>query len=207
MSEKPQRLRSAFLQLRRNGYVLMLTFFFAAGLLFGSLYAKEASGDFLTRVDFLFTTNLESRLNQPVFSTFAASFASDFVFLVFVFLCGFAPWGMVVVPFAPAFKGFGTGLSAGYLFITYGFKGAAFYFLVVLGGTFVFTFALIMECVQAQKLSACTLKLMISAESSCNIRTQVRTFLYRSLYLLLLTCGSALVDMFLWSTLAKLFFS
>ena len=67
---------------------------------------------------------------------FVACFASDFIFLAVVFLLGLAPWGIPFLPFVSAFKGFGTGLTAAYLIITYSLKGAGFYLLVVLPGTF-----------------------------------------------------------------------
>ena len=191
----------------RNMAVILFTFMFAAGMLMGSLSARNADSSFLDKMDFLFTTNLSVRLQQPVFSTFAASFASNFLFLFFVFLCGLAPWGMIALSFAPAFKGFGTGLSAGYLFITYGFKGVGFYLLVILGGTFVFSFALIMECVQAHSISCTIAKAVFSVSQDNNaVCHYVRNYLVRSLYFLILTAAASLADMMLWTAFSGLFF-
>ena len=192
---------------QRYWAAMLFTFVFAGGMLMGSLSAKNADESFLDKMDFLFTTNLNVRLQQPVFSTFAASFASDFIFLFFVVLCGLAPWGMVAVLIAPAFKGFGTGLSAGYLFITYGFKGVGFYLLVMLGGTFIFTFALIIQSVQAQSLSCKIAKFLFSKNAETSAAPVfVRGYLIRSLYLLILTAAAALVDMMLWTAFSGLFF-
>lgn len=209
-SKKPRSIRkfTDITQIvRRYGSVMLFTLMFAAGMLLGSITAGDAAPQLLNDLDFLFTTNLNSRLSQPMFATFAASFASNFIFLLFVFLCGLAPWGMVAMPFAPAFKGFGTGLSAGYLFITYGFKGVGFYLLVILGGTFLFCFALIIQCVQAHYLS-CKLSRNIFAGSDSvqPISVFVRSYLLRSLYMLLLTAAAALVDMMLWKAFSHLFF-
>lgn len=191
----------------RNMAVILFTFMFAGGMLMGSLSARNADSSFLAKMDFLFTTNLSVRLSQPVFSTFAASFASNFLFLFFVFLCGLAPWGMIAISAAPAFKGFGTGLSAGYLFITYGFKGVGFYLLVILGGTFIFSFALIMQCVQAHSMSCTIAKAVFSSSEGASVVPHyVRGYLMRSLYLLILTAASALADMMLWTAFSGLFF-
>ena len=160
----PRRTRNRKVTVRRNytemsavfkryGPAFFFTFVYACGLLMGSLYARSADKELLESLNFLFTTNLSARIDQPAFSTFATAFASNFLFLGFVFMCRLAPWGMAVAFLSPAFKGFGVGLSAGYLFVTYGFRGVGFYLLVILTGTFIFSFALILECIQAHYLS------------------------------------------------------
>lgn len=192
---------------RRYGTVVFFTFMFASGMLMGSLSAAGAEREVLNKLDFLFTTNLSERLNQPAFSTFAASFASGFIFLLYVFLCGLSPWGGALVWVSPAFKGFGTGLSAGYLFITYGFKGVGFYLLVVLGGTFLFSFGLIIECIQAQHLSVKIAKYIFAYKENVQpVTTAVRNYMFRSLYILVLTAVAALADMLLWTVFSGLFF-
>ncbi len=192
---------------RRYGTAMFFTFVYACGLLMGSLYARNAEKTFLDSLNFLFTTNLSARMEQPVFSTFATSFASNFLFLLFVFLCGLSPWGMTAAFLSPAFKGFGVGLSAGYLFITYGFRGVGFYLLVILIGTFIFSFALILECIQAQYLSCKIAKTVFtSGENMQPVSVYVHSFLLRSLYMLLLTAVAALADMLLWTAFSGLFF-
>ena len=153
-----------------------------------------------------FPSNLSERLNQPFFSAFIASFASNFLFLSFVFLCAMAPWGCLFIFLAPAFKGFGTGLSAGYLFITYGFKGIGFYLLVMLSGTFIFCFALIIECLQAHflscKIAGCVFR---DALADTPINIYVRRFLLRSLYVLIISACAAIIDMLLWTAFSGVF--
>lgn len=193
--------------LKRYGAISLFVFVYACGLLMGSLSAKGADSKLLDGLNFLFTTNLSARMDQPVFSTFATSFASDFLFLLFVFLCGLSPWGMAVTLVAPAFKGFGVGLSAGYLFITYGLKGVGFYLLVILAGTFIFSFALIIECIQANELSCRIAKtVFFSGENMQPVSAYVQRFLLRSFYMLLITAVAALTDMLLWTGFSGLFF-
>lgn len=209
-SQKPKNVRkfSGVPQyMQRYGTVTLFTLLFAVGMLWGSLSARGADDTLIESLDFLFTTNLNSRLSQPMFAAFAASFGSNFLFWLFVFLCGLAPWGMIAVSVAPLFKGFGTGLSAGYLFITYGFKGVGFYLLVILGGTFIFCFALIMECVQAHYLSCKLAKFIFTGgDATQPVTVFVRSFLYRSLYMLMLSAAAALADMLLWTGFSGLFF-
>lgn len=191
----------------KYGSAVFFTFMFAGGMLMGSLSAGSADSALLDKLDFLFTTNLSARLSQPAFSTFAASFASGFVFTFYVFLCGLTPWGMGVIWISPAFKGFGTGLSAGYLFVTYGFKGVGFYLLVVLGGTFILSFALIIECIQANRLSFKIARcIFASADNIKPVCLSVRTYLFRCLYILVITAAASVADMLLWTLFSGLFF-
>ncbi len=202
---KPSDVLPSFF--RKYGTVVFFTFVFAGGMLMGSLSAGSADSEMLQKLDFLFTTNLSTRLSQPAFQTFAASFASGFVFILYVFLCGLSPWGVAFIWLSPAFKGFGTGLSAGYLFITYGFKGVGFYLLVVLLGTFIFSFALIIYCMQSQSVSLKIARLIFTAGDNIKpVSVYVRNYLFRSLYILVLTAASALADMLLWTMLSGLFF-
>ena len=198
---------SAGLFLKRYGATVLFVFVYACGLLFGSLSARGSDAKLLDGLNFLFTTNLSARMDQPVFSTFATSFASDFLFLLFVFLCGLSPWGMAVTFVGPAFKGFGVGLSAGYLFVTYGLKGVGFYLLVILAGTFIFSFALVIECIQANELSCRIAKMIFfSGESVQPVSSYVHRFLLRSFYMLLLSAVAAVIDMLLWTGFSGVFF-
>lgn len=203
-----KRNYSAFPALmRRYGTAVAFTFMYACGLLMGSISARNADDSLLDGLGFLFTTNLSVRMGQPAFSTFATSFASNFLFLIFVFLCGLAPWGMVAVYAAPTFKGFGVGLSAGYLFVTYGFKGVGFYLLVILTGTFVSSFALVLECIQAHYLSCRIAKTVFTVgENIQPVSAYVHSFLLRSLYALVLSAVASLADTLLWTGFSGLFF-
>lgn len=191
---------------KRYGAGIFYTVVFTLGLLFGTVIAGRADSSLLKGLDFLFTTNLEARLNQPMYMTFVSSFASDFLFLLFVFLCGISTWSMALSWVAPAFKGFGTGLSAGYLFITFGFRGVGFYLLVILLGTFLFSFALIIECVSAHYMSMRIAKRVFSSSDNAPVLVFVKSYLLQSLYMLLITAVSALVDMLFWSLFSGLFF-
>ncbi len=204
LRQRISRFRYIF---RRYGAVIFFTFVFGLGTLAGSISASRADSTFLLNLDFLFSTNLSGKLNQSFFATFSASFASNFLFLIFVFLCGLAPWGFLILFLAPAFKGFGTGLCAGYLFITYGFKGVGFYLLVMLGGTFLFCFSLIIECIQSQSLSCKIARLLLrDKETDTSVTLFVRKYLIRSLYALVVSAIASIVDMLLWTAFSGVFF-
>ena len=129
--------------IRRHGITLLLAALLLTGLVLGAVYSKSADKNTLRTLDFLFTTNLESRLSQGAFGTFCACFASDFLFLLSVYLLGIAAWGIPFIAVLLCFKGFGTGVTAGWLCVSHGLSGAGFYLLVLLPGTFIFCAVLI----------------------------------------------------------------
>ena len=167
--------------IRRYSVVLIFVSAFLTGLVFGSIYASKADKQMLDSLDFLFTTNLDARLGQNAVSTFCACFASDFIFLTVVFLLGLAPWGIPFLPFVSAFKGFGTGLTAAYLIITYSLKGAGFYLLVVLPGTFLFCLALVKLSAYAFEISKQMFFSLIGQSHQTNsLKNEVIDFCSRS---------------------------
>lgn len=189
------------------------------GVFLGAFKAKGADSDLALGLDFLFTTNLQSRLSQSIFETFCACFFSDFLFLFAVFLCGLAPWGMAVIPMITTFKGFGVGLCAGYLYSAYGLKGIGFYMLVLLLGIFIFTVALIVQSQNSFKLSKRIFKELFFFKRNNttqiiipNYKTvektigeDIRLYLLYSGYMLIMSACAAFADTVLWCFFAPIF--
>lgn len=185
--------------IRRYSVVLIFVSAFLTGLVFGSIYASKADKQMLDSLDFLFTTNLDARLGQNAVSTFCACFASDFIFLTVVFLLGLAPWGIPFLPFVSAFKGFGTGLTAAYLIVTYSLKGAGFYLLIVLPGTFLFCLALVKLSAYAFEISKQMFFSLIGhSHQTKSLKNEVIDFCSRSVSALIMTFCSTLLDTALW---------
>ena len=149
LPRKKRRLPDLKTIIRRHGTTLLFAALILIGLVLGAVYSKSADKNTLRSLDFLFTTNLESRLSQGAFGTFCACFASDFIFLLAVYLLGIAAWGIPFIAALLCFKGFGTGVTAGWLCVSHGLSGAGFYLLVLLPGTFIFCAALIGFAVRA----------------------------------------------------------
>ena len=185
--------------IKRYGIYIMFISMLIVGLACGTVYAMSADKEMLASLDFLFFTNLDARLSQNVINTFCACFASDFIFLTVVFLLGLAPWGIPFLPFVSAFKGFGTGLTAAYLIITYSLKGAGFYLLVVLPGTFLFCLALVKLSAYAFEISKQMFFSLIGHSHQTNsLKNEVIDFCSRSVSALIMTFCSTLLDTALW---------
>ena len=185
--------------IKRYGIYILFISMLIVGLACGTVYAMSADKEMLASLDFLFFTNFDARLSQNVINTFCACFASDFIFLTVVFLLGLAPWGIPFLPFVSAFKGFGTGLTAAYLIITYSLKGAGFYLLVVLPGTFLFCLALVKLSAYAFEISKQMFFSLIGHSHQTNsLKNEVIDFCSRSVSALIMTFCSTLLDTALW---------
>ncbi|MBR1752258.1 MAG: hypothetical protein IJ740_15555, partial [Ruminococcus sp.] len=131
--------------LRRWGGVIIFAFTLVLGLAIGCICSGGLSSGTLKNLDFLFMTNMPQRLSGGPLGAFCAGFASDFLFLLAAFLMGLSLWGAAVLPLISFFRGFGIGVSAGYLLLNYGFKGIIFYITVLLPGIIIFAMVLIYE--------------------------------------------------------------
>ncbi len=184
---------------RRYGLRVLLTGILLIGLIAGTLVAQSIDKNTLVSLDFLFTTNLDSRLAQDFIGTFCACFASDFIFIIFVFLLALAPWGLLLIPMMLLLKGFGTGVTAGYLFISEQLSGVGFYLLVLLPGTFLFCLALIPLASSALKLSRLMLKIIFDKfTENYSVFSVLKAFSSEFLFVLIVTFCASLLDTLLW---------
>ena len=116
---------------------------FLLGTAVGTAASTRSGQATLERFDFLFQSSASLRMTESVFSLFCASFASSFLFLLVCFLCGLSMWGFLFVPAVLFFRGYGVGLTAGFLCCAYHWKGALFHLLVLLPGVFFICLALL----------------------------------------------------------------
>ncbi len=122
---------------RKNGLLyLMFCLILLGGMVCGALSERTADRTVLQRLDLLFLTNLDLRTKEGALWTFVSSFASNMIFLIILVLLGLSLWGSLMTVMVPFFKGYGYGLSIGFLYGTYGMKGAGYHLLVILPGSF-----------------------------------------------------------------------
>ena len=138
---------------RRQFLLVFLGLFFTAGLILGVLFVRSADYSLLKSLDFVFFSNVTARSALPFYAVFVASLASSFLFLLFCFLCGLSIWGAYCVPLAPLFRGFGMGITAGYLYAAYGFQGFLFHLAVILPGAFLCTVAILLASAESVRFS------------------------------------------------------
>ena len=151
------------------------------------------------KLDLFFVTNITDRINNGITTAFYASFASNFLFLFSAFLMGFSLWGIAFLPFIVLFKGFGIGVSAGYLFSNYGFKGVIFYLIILLPGIFLFSMALVYQSASSYCLEKRLIKKLYFRDES-PFKSPTKLYLQHSFRYL-----SSVIDMALWGLFGGLF--
>ena len=189
---------------RRYGTVIFFSLMLLVGLILGCVLSGKMSNSTLKRLDMLFTTNLPQRLSEGALGAFCASFGSNFIFLSLAFLLGLSLWGAAAMPIVSAFKGFGVGISAGYLISSYGLKGAVFYFTILLPGIILFSVALVNQLTSSYNVYVRIMSALLK-RNRYGFRDAFRLYLAQSLYSLLLALGAAVIDVLLWCVFAGLF--
>lgn len=185
--------------LKKYGVHTFFVVMLLTGLAFGAVYSSAAQQGFLDSIDFLFLTNLEARLSQNTIDTFCACFASDFLFLLIIFLLGLAPWGIPFLPFVVMFRGFGTGLTAGYLSAVHSVQGGFFYLSVILPGTFLFCMSLVNLSSNSFYISKQMLLHTISKKETQNgLRKHISQYVLACISSLITAFLSAVLDTVLW---------
>lgn len=182
-------------ELRRSrAYILFCAALFA-GIIYGALSSRNADEQLLKRLDFIFQTNFDIRCTQGPVSAFVSSFASSVILLTLIFLLGLSLWGGFVASVIPFFKGYGYGLSVGYLYGAYGLKGVFYNILVILPGTFisasVIAAAALYSFRNSLKISACFIRTPVQDDPN----RQMKSYLASMLRMLVICSFAALTDM------------
>ena len=187
--------RGGILQIFRQQFLLVfLGLFLIAGLILGVIFIRNADYSLLKTLDFVFFSNVKARSALPVLSIFVASLASSFLFLLFCFLCGLSIWGAYCVPLAPLFRGFGMGITAGYLYAAYGFQGFLFHLAVILPGAFICLIAILIASRESMLFSKKIHLGRKTEEQEAQPKNNVRHFFIRFSILTGLLIIGALVD-------------
>ena len=187
--------RGGILQIFRQQFLLVfLGLFLIAGLILGVIFIRNADYSLLKTLDFVFFSNVKARSALPVLSIFVASLPSSFMFLLFCFLCGLSIWGAYCVPLAPLFRGFGMGITAGYLYAAYGFQGFLFHLAVILPGAFICLIAILIASRESMLFSKKIHLGRKTEEQEAQPKNNVRHFFIRFSILTGILIIGALVD-------------
>ncbi|NLJ31779.1 MAG: hypothetical protein GX424_09305 [Clostridiales bacterium] len=198
-------VRLLFRALRENNMMVFFSLFLIGGAVLGAVFAKNADMSSLKKLDFLFYSNFQSRVGQSFFSVFSASFASSFLFILFCFLCGLSMWGMVLIPAAVFFRGFGLGLTSGYIYAAYGGRGILFNLIVILPGALFCCLAILLAAREGTRFSKRIAACGSSDSSKAISRYSIKLYLLRFGVILCVASLAALTDVFLSACFAGMF--
>ena len=190
----------------KYGYQTVFSVLFLLGLAVGAAASRGADGDLGQKLDFLFLTNIEARLQMTAFDIFLSCFVSYFLFIFSAFLCGLSVWGFSFIPLLAPIKGFSVGLSSALVFSLYKTSGIGFYILIVLPGTVLFLFALVWYSRISFRVSMRFMKLsLFGGEKAPDLSGELKGFLKKSIYAFLSVGACAVTDMLLWILFANHF--
>ena len=148
----------------------------------------------LNRLDFILQTNFELRCSQGPASAFVSSFASAAVFMLVILLLGLSLWGGFIAVALPFFKGYGYGLSVGYLYGAYGFKGVLYNLLVILPGTFISSAVIAAGALCALRSSVKSTAGLFRSPVRDDPKEQLKRYLLTMLRLSLLCLAASIID-------------
>ena len=180
---------------KKNGFFLLFCLILFGGIVYGAVSGRTADESLLQRLDFILQTNYELRCQEGVFAALMASFASSSVFLTVIFLLGLSLWGGFLAVLVPFFKGYGYGLSVGFLYGAYGLQGLCYNLLVILPGMFFSSAVIAAASLKAYKNSLHMVLGLFRSPMTADWRSLVCRYCRSMIQMLLLCAASAVVDM------------
>ncbi len=195
------RIRNSFFpekngtNIRKNLLWAVFICIAAAGAAVGALSGKFADSELMKSLDIIFLTNMQLRTGTEIFRLFTASFASNFIFLLAVFLTGLTLWGEAAVPLLPFIKGYGYGLTAGYIYSQYGIPGIFCNILVILPGAFLFALVISAAAKEAFSNSLMLVSMFLKRAVRDDPAVRIKQYMLSMLWLLFLTAMASAADM------------
>lgn len=195
-------LKSIKKELANKGTLLLLTGILLVGMVCGVLSAKCADESVLSKLEFLFASNFELREGQTMLTIFAASLTSVFLFLLAGVLMGLSVWGSIFTPVLPFFRGFGLGVSSGFLYASYSWKGVLFHLAVMLPGMVLSSIAVILSAREGMRFSKELTSASFSFGKGRGASPAWKDYLIKNGIILTIGAVAALFDMLLTTLLA-----
>ncbi len=181
--------------LKKNIVLLLFIAAVILGAAAGALGGKYADAELMKSLDIVFLTNFQLRSKAGMLSVFTASFAANFIVLLTIFLLGLTLWGELCVILIPLIKGYGYGLTIGYLYSTYGMMGIFYNLLIILPGAFLFSVVVAAAAKESFVNSVRLLAMFFKKAVSDDPRVQMKHYLLSMLWLLFLAALSSAADM------------
>lgn len=189
----------------KNKLFSLLVLFLLVGMAFGAYYARFADENTLINLDFFLASNFKMRTDPSIITTFMVSLTSSFIFILTAFLMSLCVYGTVLLPLLPFYRGFGIGLTAGYLYSTYGLKGIGFHFLVLLPGVFISAVGIIMSTRESILLSIKLAEKVFPNSNLDKVWPNFKSYLKKSGYIIIILCIAAGIDLIFSGIFAKMF--
>ncbi len=191
--------------LYENKLLISFSFVLIMGMILGTMCVRNISVDTVKNLNFLFVNDFQQRISQPYFMAFIASLSSLTIFIISIIFLTLSSCGIFLVPAVLFFRGFGIGISAGYLYLIHGLKGVAFHILILLPGIFISSIGLILICIESVKFSYEYLKKLFPKSNSESLWLKLKVYFRKITYLMILLVLSSFVDMIFMMLFSRFF--
>lgn len=177
---------------RKNLSFFALLLLFLVGMIYGVLMLK--GGDTFGWMQ-LYTGEYFSALGErTLLQSFFTSFSSVFFYLLASYLLGFCAIGQPVLLLLPFFRGLGLGAFMGYLYVSYGFSGVGYCFLVLLPAAVIALLAILIACRESLRLSAMLFSNFVLGRGTASGRGVMKLYNLKYLILCAFALASALIS-------------
>lgn len=181
--------------IKRNKMIAFLILFLFAGMVLGTFSVGLAQENTIENLDFLFASNFKIRSEQSLFEIFSISLTSSFIFVICMVLFGLSIWGIVIIPVVPFFRGFGLGLTAGFLYVNYGVKGFLYHLIVLLPGVLISSLAIVLQAKESSIFSARLATKILPKENIDRLWERLKLYFLRTGYVFIILVVASFVDM------------
>lgn len=187
------QFKDAIAFLRKNWCILLLTFAFIIGLVFGSFLTKH-NATVLKWAENYTRNYLELRVNAGFGKIFLNSFMLSFGFLLVNSVLGTSVIGVSTVPIIIGFRGAVLGSLMTNVYGEYALKGIVINALAIVPTSVISVLFMIISAREAMRLSACVIKITLPNSPPRNLSPAFSAFLKRTCVLLIPIILSAVID-------------
>ena len=193
---RKDKSKTSFISLIKKYKLLtLIALLLLSGMIFGTFCVGFAEENTIESLDFLFASNFKVRSQQSLFEIFSTSLTSSFVFVALMTLLGLSVWGILAIPAVPFFRGFGLGLTAGFLYSNYGIKGFLYHLIVLLPGVIISSVAILIHARESLVFSARLMSKILPKGNIDRLWERTKLYFLRTGYVLIILAASSLVDM------------
>jgi len=193
--------------IKRYGLISLFISLILCGMVIGASCVGITQDDIIKRIINTIVQHIVVNQDTVIIGVFADSFTLSFVFAASMILMSMSPFGIITIPAIMFARGVYCGVVSGYLCVTYGLKGLAYYICVMLIGTFVSSLALVYISQYCMDFSASVFR-EIFYKNNYDIeplRNKLGIMILNTSYMLILIGFSSLADTVLSFLIGGLF--
>ncbi|MDR0739157.1 MAG: hypothetical protein LBF33_03335 [Oscillospiraceae bacterium] len=191
---------------KKNKIFCLLICFLIVGIISGSVNIQNADQKTIKTISSLFLANISKNASAPFSEVFIVSLSTSCLFLGLEFLLGLSIWGGLTSALVLFFKGFSIGFCASYLCGTYALKGAVFYTVVLLPGTFVCSLAVLLLARESIRFSYHIFAQNLPKFANANKKPyKLKLYFLRTSFCFVLASIAAVLELLLFMTFKGLF--